>query len=50
MDAATRIAAGKALRSAEREAAHAIDLTRQGRQGDALRAWRTLFGPMFPLS
>jgi hypothetical protein len=50
MDVTKRIAAEKALRSAEREAAHAINLTRQGRQGDALHAWRPLFGPMFPLS
>lgn len=50
MDAAKRATAAKALRGAEREAAHAIDLTRRGRQGDALRAWKALFGPMFPLS
>ena len=50
MDEATRTAADKALRTAEREAAHAIDLSRRGQQGDALRAWRSLFGPMFPLS
>jgi len=50
MDAARRTAAEKALRGAEREAAQAIHLARQGRHGDALRAWRTLFGPMFPLS
>lgn len=50
MDAAKRTNAERALRAAEREAAHAIDLTRRGRQGDALRAWRNLFGPLFPLS
>jgi hypothetical protein len=50
MDASKRAAAEKALGEAEREAAHAIDLTRRGRQGDALRAWRALFGPLFPLS
>lgn len=50
MDSAKRTAAEKALRSAERESAHAIDLSRRGQQGDALRAWRALFGPMFPLS
>ena len=50
MDTSKRATAEKALRSAEREAAHAIDLTQRGRQGDALRAWRALFGPMFPLS
>jgi hypothetical protein len=50
MDATRRTSAARALQDAEREAAHAIDLTRRGRQGDALRAWRDLFGPMFPLS
>lgn len=50
MDAAKRAAARTALLTAEREAAHAIDLSRRGRQGDALRAWRELFGPLFPLS
>lgn len=50
MDENRRREAERALRGAEREAAYAIDLTRQGRQGDALRAWRGLFGPMFPLS
>lgn len=50
MDAAKRSAAERALRGAEREAALAMALTRQGRQGEALRAWRTLFGPLFPLS
>lgn len=48
---ATRIAsATTALRAAEREAANAIDLSRRGKQGEALRAWRALFGPLFPLS
>lgn len=50
MDASRRASAERMLRGAEREAAHAIDLARRGRQGDALRAWRELFGPMFPLS
>jgi predicted nucleotidyltransferase len=50
MDATKRAAAECALRGAEQEAALAIDFTRQGRQGDALRAWRVLFGPLFPLS
>lgn len=50
MDATRRVAAEQALRAAEREAAHAIALWRQGRQGDALKAWRVLFGPLFPLS
>lgn len=30
--------------------ANAINLARQGRNGDALKAWRDLFGPKFPLS
>jgi hypothetical protein len=50
MDAAKQTAAERALRAAEREAALAIALTRQGRQGEALKAWRALFGPRFPLS
>lgn len=43
-------AAKSALLAAERSAASAIHLTREGKNGDALRAWRTLMGPMFPLS
>lgn len=50
MDATKKAAAEEALRGAEQEAALAINFTRQGRQGDALRAWRVLFGPLFPLS
>ncbi len=50
MDATSRAAAAQALRAAERAAARAIALSRQGRQGDALDAWRALFGPLFPLS
>lgn len=50
MDATKQDNAERALRTAEREAAHAIDLTRRGLQGDALRAWRNLLGPLFPLS
>ena len=42
--------ARQALGQAARQADQAINLTRQGRNGDALRAWRELFGPMFPLS
>ena len=38
------------LKQAAREATIAIDLARQGKNGDALQAWRTLFGPKFPLS
>lgn len=39
-----------ALKQAARQATIAIDLARQGKNGDALQAWRTLFGPKFPLS
>jgi predicted nucleotidyltransferase len=42
--------ASHALKNAERKATLAIDLVRQGKNGDALRAWRALFGPKFPLS
>lgn len=38
------------LLEAERQAAHAIHLERTGKQGEALQAWRDLFGPLFPLS
>ena len=38
------------LRAAEREATIAIDHVRRGRTGEALRVWRKLFGPKFPLS
>lgn len=43
-------AACNALKQAAREATLAIDLVRQRKNGDALRAWRQLFGPKFPLS
>ena len=36
--------------AASREASLAIDRTPSGRNGDALKAWRALFGPKFPLS
>ena len=42
--------AEEALRLAESMATRAILLARQGRNGDALRQWRDLFGPHFPLS
>lgn len=38
------------LRQAAREADLAIDHVRQGRNGQALKVWRELFGPRFPLS
>lgn len=50
MDSTKRAAAQAQLRAGERSAAHAIAFVRQGRQGEALRAWRELLGPLFPLS
>jgi hypothetical protein len=43
-------AAQSALEVAEGMATQAILLARQGKNGEALRAWRNLFGPQFPLS
>lgn len=43
-------AAASALKLASRAATLAIDLVRQGKNGEALQAWRSLFGPKFPLS
>jgi hypothetical protein len=50
MDAGQVALARAALRAAEQQAAHAIWLEAEGKQGEALRAWRELFGPLFPLS
>lgn len=50
MDAAARESARQSLLAAERRAADAIRMEREGRNGDALRAWRALFGKLFPLS
>ena len=50
MDAQKVQHARQELRAAERQAAEAIRLERDGKLGDALRAWRSLFGPLFPLS
>jgi hypothetical protein len=50
MDTARKTRARDLLRAAEREATVAIDHVRHGRNGEALRAWRELFGPKFPLS
>lgn len=50
MDNARKQRARDLLTAASREASIAIDHTRKGRNGDALKAWRTLFGPKFPLS
>jgi hypothetical protein len=38
------------LQAASRDAGLAINHVRQGRSGEALKAWRALFGPKFPLS
>jgi Second Messenger Oligonucleotide or Dinucleotide Synthetase domain len=40
----------KTLRAAEAACTTAINIERVGRTSDALAAWRTLFGPLFPLS
>lgn len=50
MDAARKQRAQDMLIAAGREATVAIDHARRGRNGDALSAWRNLFGPKFPLS
>jgi hypothetical protein len=50
MSASERESARQALLTAERQAANAIRLEREGKNGDALRAWRALFGKLFPLS
>ena len=43
-------AARESLLKTEKKAAYAILLERQEKIGEALRAWRELFGPLFPLS
>jgi predicted nucleotidyltransferase len=50
MDKARKERAKVLLMAASRDASLAINLGRQGRNGDALKAWRDLFGPKFPLS
>ncbi len=50
MDAARKQRAQTLLRAASREASVAIDNVRQGRNGEALKAWQNLFGPKFPRS
>lgn len=42
--------AAEALRDAESVSTQAILSARRGRNGEALRVWRSLFGPHFPLS
>ena len=50
MDAARKQRARDLLMAASREATLAIDHARRGRNGEALKAWRALFGTKFPLS
>jgi predicted nucleotidyltransferase len=50
MDAQRKARAKSLLQTASRDASNAINLVRQGRNGDALTAWRALFGPKFPLT
>lgn len=50
MDDTKKRRAKELLLTASREASNAINHARQGRNGDALKAWRALFGPKFPLS
>lgn len=50
MDAARIIKARAALSAAATQAGVAINHMRQGQAGQALKVWRDLFGPMFPLS
>jgi predicted nucleotidyltransferase len=45
-----RIDARKVLLESEQQAALAIRLEREGKNGEALRVWRKLFGKKFPLS
>ena len=50
MTQASCIAAREALLKAEKQAAKALYLERQNNVGEALKTWRELFGPLFPLS
>lgn len=50
MDKARKQRAREFLLSASQDATVAINHARQGRHGEALKAWRSLFGPKFPLS
>jgi hypothetical protein len=50
MDGQRVARAKQLLAAAVGQANQAINLVRQGRNADALRSWRELFGPMFPLS
>lgn len=50
MDHARKQRARDLITTASREATIAIDHARKGRNGEALKLWRALFGPKFPLS
>lgn len=50
MDATRKRRACQLLTAASSQATIAIDHVRQGRNGEALKVWRALFGPKFPLS
>lgn len=50
MDDTRKQRAHALLKEASRQAGIAIDHVRRGRNGEALRVWRELFGPRFPLS
>jgi hypothetical protein len=51
MNQAARAGAKEKLRAGSEAAARAIQLERQGKNGEALNVWRNeVFGPMFPLS
>lgn len=50
MDNGKRETAKAALKEAGDAATAAIQLARSGKNGEALKAWRTFFGPLFPLS
>jgi hypothetical protein len=50
MNASARAAAKQALTEAHHMVREAIQLSRNGRNGEALRKYRDLFGERFPLS
>lgn len=50
MDVTAREIAKRALTAAHHAIREAIELTREGRQGDALQKYRVIFGDLFPLS
>lgn len=50
MDATRKRRANRILAAASSQATIAINHVRRGRNGEALKVWRALFGPKFPLS